>query len=74
MSQSTLLVGLLAAAFLLFVAAKGRLGVYTGVLWGKAPSGAGSAGGDGKPAGGSGLDLSTAITVGEHLLPALVTA
>jgi hypothetical protein len=33
------LVGLLAAAFIMFVAAKGRLPVYTAVLWGKTADG-----------------------------------
>lgn len=37
MSQSALLVGLLAAGFLMYLAAKGRLTTYTGVLWGPAP-------------------------------------
>lgn len=44
MSQSSLLVGLLAAAFLLYVAAKGRLPTYTAVLWGKQSSGDSSGG------------------------------
>ena len=55
MSQSAVLVGLLAATFLLYVAAKGRLPVYTAVLWGKQTSGSGS--------GGSGSGGSTAATV-----------
>lgn len=44
MSQSALLVGLLAVAFLLYVAAKGRLPVYTNVLWGPKPSGTSGSG------------------------------
>lgn len=51
MTQSSLLVGLLAAAFLLYVAAKGRLPVYTNVLWGPAPKAAGSGGGGGGDSG-----------------------
>lgn len=34
MSQSATVVGLLALAFVLYVAARGRLTAYTGVLWG----------------------------------------
>jgi len=61
-SQSSLLVGLLAVTFLLYVAAKGRLPVYTGVLWGKESGGSGSGG-----SGGGGSDLaktaSTAVDI-----------
>jgi len=67
-SQSSLLVGLLAAAFLLYVAARGRLPVYTGVLWGPASGGSGSGGG-GSSGGGGGFDVGTAVNIGEHLLP-----
>lgn len=39
MNQSGFLVGTLLAAFVLFLAARGRLPVYAGVLWGATPSG-----------------------------------
>lgn len=71
MSQSSLLVGLLAATFLLYVAANGRLPVYTGVLWGPKP-GSGSNGGNGGSGQHHGPDLSTIIDVGEHVLPFIV--
>ena len=45
MSQSSILVGLLAVTFLLYVAAKGRLPTYTNVLWGKQSKDGGSGGG-----------------------------
>lgn len=64
MSQSSLLVGLLAAAFLLYVAAKGRLPVYTGVLWGAKPKSS-SGGGSGGGSGGSPISMSDAVHVAE---------
>ena len=45
MSQSGFIVGALLAAFVLYLAAKGRLSVYTGVLWGGSASGSGTGGG-----------------------------
>lgn len=39
MSQSAVLVGLLAAGFLLYLAAKGRLPTYTAALWGPVTGG-----------------------------------
>lgn len=55
MSQSSFLVAMLIAGFLFYLAAKGRLGSYTAVLWGDtaqaAPSGGGGSGGS---SGGSG--------------------
>lgn len=63
MSQSSVLVGLLVAMFLLFIAAKGRLPVYTSVLWGKKSSGSGSSGGD------SGDKVETAAKVAVKFLP-----
>lgn len=49
MSQSAFIATALLAGFVLWLAAKNRLGVYTGVLWGKTadptPSGGGSSGG-----------------------------
>jgi hypothetical protein len=53
MSQSSLLVGLLAFGFVLFVAARGRLPVYTGVLWGAKSSGTGGGTGDSASKAGS---------------------
>lgn len=41
MTQSSLLVGLLAATFLLYLAARGRLPTYTEALWGPKPSSSG---------------------------------
>lgn len=46
MSQSAVLVGLLAAGFLLYLAARGRVSSYTSVLWGPA-SGTVTGGADG---------------------------
>ncbi len=68
LSQSTLLVGLLAAAFLLYVAAKGRLPTYTGVLWGKKAD-ASNSGGGGDDKSKTDKTVDTAITIGEHVLP-----
>lgn len=70
MSQSTVLVGLIAAAFLLYVAAKGRLPVYTDVLWGAKPAPSakpsnGGSGGSGGSNGSGGFDWHTAMTVME---------
>lgn len=65
MSQSSLLVALLAAAFLLYVAANGRLQTYTGVLWGKKADDAGSGGGKSDTT----KAVNTAVTIGEHVLP-----
>lgn len=60
LSQSTVLVGLLAAAFVLYVTAKGRLPAYTQVLLGPAPkdtsgSGGSSSGGSGGSSGSGGV-------------------
>lgn len=53
MSQSGFILAALLAGFVLFLAARNRLGVYTGVIWG-APAGS-SSGGSGSAAGG-GID------------------
>lgn len=49
MSQSAFIAAALLAGFVLWLAAKNRLGVYTGVLWGNTadptPSGGASSGG-----------------------------
>lgn len=80
MSQSSLLVGLLAAAFLLYVAASGRLTVYTNVLWGKPQAsgsgGSGSSGGSGGGSDGGGNSglMDKAINLGEHALPFILAA
>lgn len=66
MSQSALLVGLLAAAFLLYVAAKGRLPVYTQALLGPAPKQASSGGSSSDGSNGilgTGLNLGDVATV-----------
>lgn len=51
MSQSSSIVGFLLVAFVLFIAAKGKLPNYTAVLWGNTkappPSGGTSSGGSG---------------------------
>lgn len=47
MSQSAFIVGILVAGFLVYLAAKGRLQTYTGVLWGSAAAPAKSGGSDG---------------------------
>jgi hypothetical protein len=77
MSQSAILVGLLAATFILYVAAKGRLPTYTGVLWGKASqpaAGSGSGGSGGSGGGSGGLDASTVVSIGAHVLPFVLGA
>lgn len=51
-SQSTLIIGLLAGGFLLYLAANDRLSTYTNVLWGAAPTASSDSGGGG--GGGSG--------------------
>lgn len=50
MNQSSIIAGTLLAAFVLFVAARGRLKAYTGVLWGAtaAPKPTGGSGGESK--------------------------
>lgn len=39
MNQSTMLIGTLLAAFVLYLAANGRIGVYLGIMTGKATTG-----------------------------------
>jgi hypothetical protein len=58
MSQSALVVGLLALAFILYVAARGRLPSYTAVLWG---SPAKPASGSGTKSSGGLLDTITSL-------------
>lgn len=73
MSQSALLVGLLLAAFVLYVAAKGRLATYAGVLFDPAPQSGNSAPSSGSSSSSgskSGINLDTVITLGETLLNA----
>lgn len=48
MSQSAVLVAALVAAFVLYVAARGRLSAYTTAVLGSAPPAGGSGGGGGK--------------------------
>lgn len=71
MSQSTLIVGLLAAGFLIYLAANNRLGVYTNVLWGPAPAASG-AGGSGAGSGLSGGTGSAIANQGTSVLGGLV--
>jgi hypothetical protein len=52
-SQSSFLVGMLGVGFLLYLAAKGRLPTYTGVLWGNTAQ-APAKSGDGSGGSGSG--------------------
>lgn len=65
MSQSALLVSMLAAGFLLYVAARGRLPAYASVLWGPAQS----SGGGG---GGGGVDAEDAAKVALKVLPYVI--
>lgn len=66
MSQSSLLVGLLAAMFIFYIAVHGRLGVYTATLWGDGgnAAGKGTSGGSGGSSGksSSGPDLGSIVT------------
>lgn len=62
MSQSTVLIATLAAAFVLFIAARGRLGAYGAVFFGKPPSSGSGSGGSGSSAGGT---LATVATIGK---------
>lgn len=64
MSQSSSVVAFLLVAFVLFVAAKGKLANYTAVLWGNTKAAtpkSGSGGGGGGLAG----DIKTAVGVGK---------
>jgi hypothetical protein len=54
LNQSAYIVGALLGGFVLFVASRGRLGLYTSVLWGSGPAPA-------KPAGPAGRGLSGAL-------------
>lgn len=66
MSQSAILVASLFAAFVLFLAARGRLGAYGQALWGAAPAqGGGSSGGSSGGGSTLGQIAGTAKTVGE---------
>lgn len=51
MNQSAFIVGALLAAFVLFLAARGRLPLYASILWGPAPGGAGSGSASGSGSG-----------------------
>lgn len=70
MSQSATLVAFIVAAFVLYLAAKGRLPVYTGVLWGPPSQGSPSGGSSGSSSGGGGFDWAEALKIGETLLTA----
>lgn len=63
MSQSSFLVGMALAGFLLFLAAKGRLSAYTAVLWGSPQAASKS--------GGSGAGLGSAISTAAHVAQAV---
>jgi hypothetical protein len=65
-SQSSVLVATLAAGFLLFIAARGRLPVYTSVLWGST-AGGGTGGKEGEKKGG--IDMNDALDFGGSMLP-----
>lgn len=70
MTQSGLIVGLCSAGFLLYLAAKGRLPVYTAVVWGRSASGGGMGGGAG---GGSGdVNTEDAAKIAAQVLPYFV--
>lgn len=60
MSQSAVLVASLAAAFVLYVAARGRLAAYSTALLGPAPKPAGGGGG-----GGNGGIAGTGVSAGD---------
>ncbi len=55
MNQSAVIVGALLAGFVLWIASRGRLGVYASVLWGPTPD----AGSSAKPATAAGKAAST---------------
>lgn len=65
MSQSAYLVGALLAAFVLYLAARGRLNTYAGVLFGAAPSSGSTSGGGGGLLGTIGKVVGVAKTVGQ---------
>jgi hypothetical protein len=71
MSQSALTVGLLGVAFILYLAAKGRLPAYTAVLWGDTSAVNASANPESSSSSGPtlfGISLSTLVKVGEAAL------
>lgn len=72
MNQSSIIVATLLAGFVLYVAAKGRLGTYLGVLWGNtaqatpsgSPGGSGGSGGIGDLLGSAQSVAETAAVLG----------
>lgn len=73
MSQSTVIVAFLAAAFLIFITQRGSLRTYLGFLFGNvsAASNASASPNTAADSGGSGADYATALETGAEILAAI---